>query len=253
MSASGLVTALAVGTATITATSEGKSGSLILTIVNGTVIGATGGTVTGANGAVEVTIPAGAVSGNTVISITPVTATLPAPTNANLVGTAYQIGPSGLSFNQPVTIKMKYEAPTLPLWSMSGDLTLLVSNGDSWSSLGGITVDPVAQTVSGTTMSLGSLRQSIGTTARPVAGRREGGANQVLAAGTPAVTTIAVNWATVTLTPALDSVNPQKRSVLVHASLVPSGKPTTMPAPPGIQQPTALWRYRWRTTGANGT
>jgi len=262
---SGLVTAVAIGTTTITATSEGKNGTINLTVANGTVIGAAGGTVTGGNGSVEVTIPAGAVSTNTPISITPVSGTLPAPTNADLAGTAYQIGPSGLTFGQPVTIKLKYDLATLPLWSMSGDLVVMVNNGAGWSSLGGITVDPVAHTVSGTTTSLGSLRESIGTTSggmsssgrwsssRPAAGGSAGVANQVLATGTPAVTTIAVNWASVTLTPASDSVNSQKRSVMVHASLVPSGMPTTMPAPPGITQPTALWRYRWRTTGQNGT
>ena len=261
VSGSGLVTAVAVGTATITATSEGKTGTINLTVATGTVIGATGGTVTGGNGSVVVTVPPGAVSTDTPISITPVSGALPAPTSADLAGTAYQIGPSGLTFSQPVTIKLKYELATLPLWSMSGDLVVMVNSGAGWSSLGGITVDPVAHTVSGTTSSLGSLSESIGTTfgrmsssggrsrSQPVAG----GANQLLAVGSPAVTTIAVNWASVNLTPVSDSVNNQKRDVQLHASLVPTGVVTTIPAPPGITQPTVLWRYRWRTTGQNGT
>jgi hypothetical protein len=253
VSASGLVTALTLGTATITATSEGKNGTIDLTVANGTVIGAAGGTVTGGNGSVIVTIPAGAVSTNTPITVTPVSGALPKPAKADLAGTAYQIGPAGLTFSQPVTIKLKYDAAALPLWSMSGDLAVMVNSGAGWSSLGGVTVDPVAHTVSGTTTSLGSLAQSIGTSSGPTAGGRWDSASQMLAAGSPPVTTIAVNWASVTLTPANDSVNNQKRSVMVHASLVPTGVATTMPAPPGITKPTALWRYRWRTTGQNGT
>jgi hypothetical protein len=200
-----------------------------------------------------VTIPPGAVSTNTPISITPVSGSLAAPTKASLAGTAYQIGPAGLTFSQPITVKMKYDVPDLPLWSMAGDLAVMVNNGAGWSSLGGIVVDPVAHTVSGTTTSLGSLSGSITTSSRPAARGLAGSASRVLATGTPGVTTIAINWATVTLTPASDSVNNQKRSVMVHASLVPNGAPTTMPAPPGITKPTALWRYRWRTTGQNGT
>ncbi|MBV6520187.1 MAG: hypothetical protein MNPFHGCM_00292 [Gemmatimonadaceae bacterium] len=253
ITASGLATAVGVGTAAITATSEGKSGTINLTVAEGAVIGASGGTVTGGNGSVELTIPPGAVSAKTPISITPVSGALPVPAKASLAGTAYQIGPAGLTFSQPITIKMKYDVATLPLWSMGGDLTVVVNSGADWTSLGGITVDPATKTVSGKTTSLGSLGRSIATRPRPMASGPDGVATQVLLTGTPPVTTIAVNWATVTLTPALDSVNNQKRSVMVHASIVPTGAPTQMPAPPGITKPTALWRYRWRTTGRHGT
>ena len=251
VSNAGLVTALALGTTTITATSEGKSGTLALTVATGAVVGSSGGTVSVDNGAVTVIVPAGAVSGNTPISITPVAGSVAEPTNASLTGTAYQIGPAGLTFTQPVTIKMKYDVAALPRWSMTGDYAVMVNNGTGWTSLGGVAVDTAARTIAGTTLSLGSLARPIPTFARSALGGTEAVAQ--LQAATPAVTTIAVNWASVTLTPAVDSVNPQKRSVMIHAGLVPTGVATTMPAPPGITQPTALWRYRFRTTGQNGT
>jgi hypothetical protein len=265
VNSSGLVTAVAVGTATITATSEGKNGTIALTVAPGVLVGTAGGTVTAADSSVVVTIPPNALGTDTPISITPVSGTLAAPAAADLAGTAYQIGPSGLTFSQPVTIKLKYALSTLPLWAMSGDLTVMVNSGTGWTPLGGVVVDPVARTVSGTTTSLGSLSSSLvatsgGTTANgrhagsmARAGVGAGVAPQLLAAGSPAVTTLAVNWASVNLTPASDSVNNQKRSVQLHAGLVPTGVSTTVPAPPGITKPTALWRYRWRTTGQNGT
>ena len=48
VSASGLVTAVTVGTATITATADGKSGSATMTVKDGGLVGAAGGTVSAA-------------------------------------------------------------------------------------------------------------------------------------------------------------------------------------------------------------
>ncbi len=264
VNASGLVTAVGVGTATVTATSEGKNGTIDLAVVTGSLVGATGGTVTSVDSSVVVTIPPNALGADTPVSITAVSGALEAPAAADLAGTAYQIGPAGLTFNQPVTIKLRYRLADLPLWAMSGDLAVMVNSGAGWTSLAGVTVDPAGHTVSGTTMGLGALSGSLVTSpgratsrgARMGSPARSAGrvapATQLLAAGSPTVTTIAVNWASVTLTPPSDSVNNQKRDVILHASLVPTGVSTVVPAPPGITKPTALWRYRWRTTGQNG-
>lgn len=246
VSASGLVTALAVGTTTITATSEGKSGTIDFAVASGTVVGSSGGTVTGGNGAVVVTIPPGALATNTPISIVPVVGTLAAaPAGVRFNGTAYQIGTAALTFAQPVTIKLKYDAATLPLWVMSGDLGLLGSGNTGWTSLSGIVVDTAAKTVSGTTTSIGGANGGLRA-------ERAAFATSALSAATPPTVTIAVNPATVTLTPGSDSVNPQKRSAVFHASIVPVGNPVTIPVP-GATSPRPIWRYRWRTTGQNGT
>jgi hypothetical protein len=238
VSASGLVTALAVGTTTITATSEGESGTVDFTVASGTLVGSSGGTVTGGNGAVVLTIPPGALTTNTAIAIVPVVGPPAAPpAGVQFNGTAYQIGTVALMFAQPVTITLKYDATTLPLWVMSGDMVILGSGTAGWTSLSGIVVDTAAMTVSGTTTSIGSASGGLRASLREV---------------TPPVVAIAVNPAMVTLTPVSDSVNPQKRSVMFHASIVPTGTPVPVPVP-GVQAPKPLWRYRWRTTGQNGT
>ena len=265
VSASGLVTAVAVGTTTITATSEGQSGMIDLTVATGKLVGPSGGTVTGGNGAVVLTIPAGALAANTAISIVPVAGgATGAPTGVRFNGTAYQIGTPGLTFAQPVTITLKYDAATLPLWVMSGDMVLLGAGDAGWTSLSGIIVDTVAQTVSGTTTAIGragggapgsSLMRLARGGSSPLpslAFGRGGFATALLSATAPPTVTIAVNPVTVTLTPTSDSVNTQKRSVLFHASLVPVGNPVSVPTP-GVTSPKPLWRYRWRTAGQNGT
>lgn len=264
VSATGLVTAVAVGTTTITASTDGKSGTIALTVTTGTVVGPTGGTVTGGNGAVVLTIPAGALATNTPITIVPV-AGVPtgAPAGVRFNGTTYQIGTPGLTFAQPVTIKLKYDAATLPLWVMSGDMVILGGADAGWTALNGIIVDTVAQTVSGTTTAIGRAGGAPGSAVMPFALGRSAPlpsltwghgvfATALLSAGTPPTVSIAVNPVTVTLTPANDSVNTQKRSVMFHASLVPVGNPVTVPVP-GVTSPKPLWRYRWRTTGQNGT
>jgi len=58
---SGVVTAAAAGSATITATSEGRSGSSSITVKDGAVIGATGGQAQTPNGNIVLTVPAGAL------------------------------------------------------------------------------------------------------------------------------------------------------------------------------------------------
>ncbi len=70
--ANGLVTGVSPGTATITATSEGKTAAAAITVVTGAFVGATGGTVTGFGGNASVTIPAGALTVGTAITISPV-------------------------------------------------------------------------------------------------------------------------------------------------------------------------------------
>jgi hypothetical protein len=66
-------------------------------------VGAAGGSVKSADGMVELDIPAGALSTNTIISVQPITNNCP---GAGLE--AYRFGPNGLHFNQPVTLKIHY-------------------------------------------------------------------------------------------------------------------------------------------------
>ncbi|HWV56530.1 MAG TPA: Ig-like domain-containing protein, partial [Longimicrobiales bacterium] len=70
--AAATITAVAPGKATITATSEGKSGSATITVNDGGFVGAAGGQVTAANGAVRIQVPTGALSAGTALSVSPV-------------------------------------------------------------------------------------------------------------------------------------------------------------------------------------
>lgn len=241
VSTTGLVTALATGSTTITATSEGKSGTIALTVVTGSVVGPTGGTLTAGNGSIEVTVPPGAVSTATPITLTALpTPTVAPPANVQFNGPVYELGPPGLTFTQPVTVKLKYDVTTMPHWAMTGDLTVYRSNGTQWNALTDIVVDVNAGTVSGKTTAFGSSLARL----RP-------GANMAEANGGGSNVTTGVNYASVTLTPNTASVNFQQRSVSFHAHLVPVGNSIPIPAP-GVSSPTPQWKFRWRTTGQNG-
>src|SRR5262245_60546423 len=62
VSSSGLVTALAIGEVTITASTGGKSGTAELELRGGGTLGPNGGTLTVENGALVLTVPAGSMS-----------------------------------------------------------------------------------------------------------------------------------------------------------------------------------------------
>lgn len=74
------------------------------------VIGAGGGTVTTADGAVTLDIPAGALGQDTTITITPSAASAP----DLLPGTLYAFGPDGTVFAEPATLTLHYDTATLP-------------------------------------------------------------------------------------------------------------------------------------------
>ena len=66
-------------------------------------IGAAGGTVSSLDERITVTIPAGALSGDTEITIQPITNFAP---NGN--GNGYQLSPEGIKFNKPIKITFKH-------------------------------------------------------------------------------------------------------------------------------------------------
>lgn len=79
---------------------------------NPNVIGASGGTVSVSGGAASLAIPAGALSSEVTISITPKSD--PAADSRALSGTTYEFGPAGTTFAQPVTLSLKYDKTKLP-------------------------------------------------------------------------------------------------------------------------------------------
>jgi hypothetical protein len=215
VSTTGLVTAAGPGSATITATSEGKTGSAVITVADGGQVATGGGTVTAAGGAVQIVIPPGAVSAPVPVTVTPNAAPPALPdlkdTPATMLavrGTSYTFGPEGTTFTAPVTVKVKYDPTKVPAWVTPADLVLIHHNGTGWERLPGQAVDPVTHTVTATTTSFSPF---------------------LVVAGLPPVT----------LTPANGAVNRHQISAQFDAVI------------PGHTS-TAGLRYVWKTSGVNG-
>ena len=152
VSSSGLVTAAGAGTTTITATSEGKTGTAVITVADGGQVQSGGGTVTAGGGAVQIVIPAGAISTPLPVTVTalPNPPALPDPIFP-VKGASFTFGPEGTTFTVPVTVTMKYDPAKLPPWALPSDLVLYHHNGTAWEKLPNLTVDPVAHTVTAKT------------------------------------------------------------------------------------------------------
>jgi uncharacterized protein YjdB len=147
----GLITAVAVGTVTITATSEGKSAQSVVTVRDGGFISPAGGTVTAALGSVVVQVPAQALATATGITVTP--AANPQADPKLIPGTAYDFGPNGTAFAQPVTITIKYDAAAVPAGANPAQFRVHKLVGTTWTPLAGSTVDVSTKSVIGQTSS----------------------------------------------------------------------------------------------------
>ena len=122
VSSTGKVTALAAGTAVISASASGKTGSAMVTVSVPTptatlepsnrvtaTIGSNGGTVTATSAAgIQYTleIPAGALQGAQEIRMTPITDVSHLGLSGGLAG-AVDLQPSGLTFAEPVRLRIK--------------------------------------------------------------------------------------------------------------------------------------------------
>ena len=109
----------------------------------------TGGTVTAAGGDVELEFPAGAVSQDFVPEVDP---TSTYPTDPDIVpGAAYEFGPPGTTFAQPVEITIVYDTANLPVGVQEDDLRLCKVEAGVWEAVPGSTVDTTAKMVTGAT------------------------------------------------------------------------------------------------------
>ena len=148
--ADGLVTAVAAGTAQLTAQSEGRTGTATVTVLDGGVVGATGGLVARPDSSAIVQIPAGAMTSSATITVAP--AANPPPHPRLVAATAHDFGPTGTTFTQPVTIRLKYSAAA----AVSADPSLFRLHrysGGAWQEVAGSTVDVAKREVTGQTSS----------------------------------------------------------------------------------------------------
>lgn len=150
---SGHVLAVAPGSTTITATSEGQSGQAEITVLPG--VGPSGGTVAAEDGRATLQFPAGAVDAATAITIE-VNDSPPAHTDL-ILQTAWDLGPDGSTFAQPVTVRLRYDPDELPGGADPEDLGVHRWDGAAWVALANGSVDGGAEEVSGTTTTFGTF------------------------------------------------------------------------------------------------
>lgn len=114
-----------------------------------TGIGSNGGTVISSDGRAKVVIPAGALTEAANITV----ATVSNQPSGN-IGIAYEIGPDGTTFSQPVTISVTYDEASLPSGFSESDLKLGTVTNNQWEALSNSTVDTAANVISGATTHL---------------------------------------------------------------------------------------------------
>lgn len=204
VTADGAVAGVAVGTASITATSEGRSASASITVRDGAVVGPTGGVAATADSVARATFPASALSGERTVTITQVANP---PANPRLIaGTAFDFGPSG-TFALPVTIRISYRGSVVPVTALAHNLRLHRLSGTTWTEVAGSVVDTAAKQVAGPTSSFSSY--AIVETVPPVA---------VIAISPPAAQLVVGSELQLTATPKDAAGSPLERPVTWETS-----------------------------------
>ena len=132
-------------------------------------VGPAGGTVTGPNGT-QVVVPAGALSAPVAITFTPTTTAPPMPAGLQVLGTIYDIGPSGTTFTAPVTVTLPLDPAQVPAGAR---LRMLHGTSpNAWEELPGLVVGTTsasAQTTSFTPFAMALGNSPPVVTAQPVA------------------------------------------------------------------------------------
>ncbi len=112
-------------------------------------VGSNGGNVTSSDGKAKIVIPSGALSQDSGITV----AVVSNQPSGN-IGTAYEFGPDGTTFNHPVTISITYDEASLPSGVNESDIKLGMVKNNQWQEITNSNVDTVANLVSGTTSHL---------------------------------------------------------------------------------------------------
>ena len=124
VSSSGLVTAVASGSATIAVTSGSPTvtQALSITVEEGSLVDSAGGAVSLADDAVNLVFPAGAVGEAVFITAEPATGLPVQP--VPIPNTAFDFGPDGIVFDEPVTLTIGYDPADVPLGVPEEELRL---------------------------------------------------------------------------------------------------------------------------------
>jgi hypothetical protein len=111
-------------------------------------VGSAGGTISAADGSLTLAFPAGAVEGETVITVE--RSTDPAGDPGVVPGLVFRFGPSGTEFGAPVALEIRYDPASLPAGIGEDELRILKLVDGAWVQLEGGTVDIANRTVSAT-------------------------------------------------------------------------------------------------------
>jgi hypothetical protein len=147
VSGSGLVAAVGPGSATISASSEGQSGSATVVVQSGLFVGPAGAQLTALAGHLQLIIPAGALSAS--IALTAVANGAPPPVTGLVSGTAVDIGPASTQFGTPATLQLGYDASAVAAGAQPAQFRLEHLGGSTWTLIAGSTVDVNSRTVTG--------------------------------------------------------------------------------------------------------
>ncbi len=145
--AAGVVTGVALGTATITATIEGHSASTDVTVKDGAVVSTAGASFSDQSSAVTIVVPPGALTATRNITVMP--AASPPPNDRLMPGTAFDFGPNGITFAQPVSITIKYDQTKLAAGSPEDGLQLYEVVGTGWRVVAGSSANTTNHAVTG--------------------------------------------------------------------------------------------------------
>jgi GH35 family endo-1,4-beta-xylanase/uncharacterized protein YjdB len=128
VSASGVVTAVAPGTAIVTATAGTASASATVTVADGGWVTAAGGTISALDGRLQLEVPAGAVSAPTALTVR----TLPAPpAHARLLANSAVLLEPAVTFTAPATLRLTYPTP-LATEVVETQLRIARLDGTTW-------------------------------------------------------------------------------------------------------------------------
>jgi len=148
VSSSGELAAVSAGTATITARKENVTATALVTIDEGGIVDATGGVIVALGDRVRLEVPASAVAQSTAIRVRSSKNPLLDPTE--VVGSVFTVSPEDLSFANPVTAHVTFDATRGPVGLPAASERLRIFVGGSWSALSGSTTDAVANVATAT-------------------------------------------------------------------------------------------------------
>lgn len=147
----GEVSGVAPGTATVSASSQGVSGTATVD-VRGFLIGSAGGVVASVDGRAWAAVPPGALSEQALVTIDPARASvLPdgAAAEGFTPGSAYALQSGAQAFSRTVELTIRYDPAAIPPRVPESSLRLRRASDGQWVQMPGSSVDPEAGEVRG--------------------------------------------------------------------------------------------------------